>query len=101
MRYPIAIELGDANHAFGVVFPDLPGCFSAGDTLDIAIDNAHEAAQLWLDATIEDGGDIPPARPISEHYNNPEFAGWIWAIVSIESSAQPRSRTPEKLTDFP
>jgi hypothetical protein len=28
MRYPIAIELGDKKHAFGVVVPDLPGCFS-------------------------------------------------------------------------
>ena len=33
MRYPIAIELGDEAQAFGVVVPDLPGCFSAGDTL--------------------------------------------------------------------
>ncbi len=29
MRYPIAIEPGDATHAYGVVVPDLPGCFSA------------------------------------------------------------------------
>ena len=43
MRYPIAIETGDDSHAFGVVVPDLPGCFSAGDTLDEAIDNAKEA----------------------------------------------------------
>ena len=43
MKYPIAIEPGAADHAFGVVVPDLPGCFSAGDTLDEAIDNAREA----------------------------------------------------------
>ncbi|WP_301101676.1 type II toxin-antitoxin system HicB family antitoxin [Propionivibrio sp.] len=40
MRYPIAIEPGDETHAFGVAVPDLPGCFSAGDTLDEAIDSA-------------------------------------------------------------
>lgn len=34
MRYPAANEPGDEKHAFGVVVPDLPGCFSAGDTLD-------------------------------------------------------------------
>ncbi len=49
MKYPIAIESGDADHAFGVVVPDLPGCFSAGDTLDAAIDNAREAIELWLE----------------------------------------------------
>jgi len=27
------------------VVPDLPGCFSAGDTLDEAIDNAKEAGR--------------------------------------------------------
>ena len=41
MKYPIAIEPGDDKHAYGVVVPDLPGCFSAGDTLDEAMDNAR------------------------------------------------------------
>ncbi|MDL3986047.1 type II toxin-antitoxin system HicB family antitoxin [Shewanella xiamenensis] len=34
MLYPIAIETGDSKHAYGVVFPDIPNCFSAGDTLE-------------------------------------------------------------------
>jgi len=46
MRYPIAIESGDSKHAYGVVVPDLPGCFSAGDTLDEALTNAREAILL-------------------------------------------------------
>ena len=33
MHYPIVIESGSDTNAFGVVIPDLPGCFSAGDTL--------------------------------------------------------------------
>jgi len=49
VRYPIAIEAGDDLKAFGVVVPDLPGCFSAGDTLDDAHDgldhgSAHAAS---------------------------------------------------------
>ena len=43
MRYPIAIEPGDDKHAFGVVVPDLPGCFSAGDSLDDALAQARDA----------------------------------------------------------
>ena len=31
MEYPIAIEPGDKTSAFGVIVPDLPGCYSAGD----------------------------------------------------------------------
>jgi predicted RNase H-like HicB family nuclease len=84
MRYPIAIEPGDAGHAYGVVVPDLPGCFSAGDTLDEAIDNAKEAIQLWLEDVLDDNGDIPEPRTITAHQANPDFAGWAWAIVSID-----------------
>ena len=84
MRYPIAIEPGDAKHAFSVVVPDLPGCFSAGDTLDEAVDNTKEALELWLETVIDDGGSIPEPRSITEHQANPEFAGWVWALVTID-----------------
>ena len=84
MRYPIAIETGDDSHAFGVVVPDLPGCFSAGDTLDEAIDNAKEAIELWLETVIDDGEAVPEARTIAEHQANPEYSGWIWAVVPVD-----------------
>ena len=84
MRYPIAIEPGDAKHAFSVVVPDLPGCFSAGDTLDEAVDNTKEALELWLETVIDDGGSIPEPRSITEHQANPEFSGWVWALVTID-----------------
>lgn len=86
MRYPIAIEPGTDKQAFGVVVPDLPGCFSAGDTLDEALDNAKEAIELWLETVIDDGGKVPEARFISEHQADPEYAGWIWAVVDIDLS---------------
>ncbi len=61
MRYPIAIESGDETHAFGVVVPDLPGCFSAGDTLDEAIQMAKEAIELWLEVQIDESGFLARA----------------------------------------
>ncbi len=84
MRYPIAIEPGDASHAYGVMVPDLPGCFSAGDTLDEAIDNTKEAIELCLEDVLDNNGDIPEPRTITEHQANPNFAGWVWAVVSID-----------------
>lgn len=84
MRYPIAIEPGDEHHAFGVVVPDLPGCFSAGDSLDEAIDNARESIELWLETVIDDGGAVPEPRTITEHQANPEFSGWVWAVVTVD-----------------
>lgn len=56
MKYPIAIEPGDATHAWGVVVPDLPGCFSAADSgIDEAIENAKEAITAWIEAVMECG----------------------------------------------
>ena len=84
MRYPIAIEPGDETQAFGVVVPDLPGCFSAGDTLDEAIANASEAITLWIETVLDDGGDIPKPGSVSAHRENPDFAGWIWALAEVD-----------------
>jgi predicted RNase H-like HicB family nuclease len=46
MKFTIAIEAGTKKTAFGVVVPDLPGCFSAGDTVEEAFDNAREAIKI-------------------------------------------------------
>ena len=84
MRYPIAIEPGNENTAFGVVVPDLPGCFSAGDTLDEAMSGAEEAIALWIDATLDAGDAIPSPSSLDAVRLNPEFEGWIFAIVAID-----------------
>ncbi len=86
MRYPIAIEPGTDRTAYGVVVPDLPGCFSAGDTLDEAIDNAKEAIEFWLETVIEDGGPVPEPGTVARHQANPEYTGWIWAVVQVDLS---------------
>jgi predicted RNase H-like HicB family nuclease len=83
MKFIIAIEPSTETSAFGVVVPDLPGCFSAGDTLDKAVDNAREAIDLWCETIIEDGGDVPMAKTLAMHQLDPDFAGWIWAIVEV------------------
>ena len=45
--YPVIIHK-DAKSAFGVIVPDLPGCFSAGATLDEAIRNVQEAVEVHM-----------------------------------------------------
>jgi len=84
MYYPIAIEPGDANHAFGVVVPDLPGCFSAGDTLDEAMENAKEAVALWIETAIDNDQPIPKPSTVAALRKDPEYAGWVWALVEVD-----------------
>ena len=52
--YPVIIHK-EAKSAFGVIVPDLPGCFSAGATLDEAIRNVQEAVEVHMF-----GEDIAP-----------------------------------------
>ena len=92
MRYPIAIEPGDNRHAFGVVVPDLPGCFSAGDSLDEAMAQAREAIFLHLEGMLDEGKALPQPGPVDIHAGNSDYKGWTWATVEIN---------PEDLSERP
>ncbi len=84
MRYPIAIEPATETTAFGVVVPDLPGCFSAGDTLDEAITGAEEAAAAWIDATLDAGQAIPTPSSLDHLRHQPDYAGWTFGVITID-----------------
>lgn len=73
-HYVAIIEDSGPDQAVGVWFPDLPGCFSAGDTLDQAMANAPEALALWIESMIEDGETIPRPRTPSELKTDPGVA---------------------------
>jgi len=84
--FPIAIEPGDGKHVLGVVVPDLPGCFSAGDTVEEAIDNAKEAIELWLEPAIDEGMPVPEHSAIEKLRKDRSLRGWLWAVVSVDLS---------------
>lgn len=86
MRYPIVIERGDDTHAFGVVVPDLPGCFSAGDTLEEAFDMAKEAVEGWLEVCLDDGAEIPKPSSLESISNLSDYQGWILGTVDVDMS---------------
>jgi predicted RNase H-like HicB family nuclease len=85
MRYPIAIERGANNTAWGVVVPDLPGCFSAGDTFDEAMNNAAEAIAMFLEDVIDEGNPIPMPGSIDDYLD--QYKGWMWAFVDVPAEA--------------
>lgn len=86
MLYPIAVEKGDESQAFGVTVPDIPGCFSAGDTMTEALENVKEAIAAHLELLAEDGDEIPLAQTIDDHIGNEDYQGYIWAVVDIDVS---------------
>ena len=60
----VAVVEKDADSAFGVWFPDVEGCFSAGDTLDEAAANAGAALRQHAEALESAGRDVPDARDV-------------------------------------
>lgn len=85
MRYPVAIEPGTETEAFGVVVPDLPGCFSAGDSMEEAMAKAEEAIAAWIEVALDAGQDIPrPSSVEALRKAHKEWKAWVWAVVNVD-----------------
>ena len=85
MRYPIVVHTDDGS-SYGVTVPGLPGCFSAGDTLDDAFDMAREAIVGHIETLLMDGQHVPEQRPLEVHQADPDLAGGIWGLVDVDVS---------------
>ncbi len=74
MAHCIALIHKEQDSRYGISFPEVPGVFTAGDTLDEAVQNAEEvllvAAQDWSDL---EGGDFPASRTIDDLRGDPSF----------------------------
>jgi predicted RNase H-like HicB family nuclease len=49
MKLRLIVEKDPETGRYSSVFPELPGCASAGDTEDEAIASAEEALALWFE----------------------------------------------------
>ena len=65
MRYPIIIHK-DPESDFGITVPNLPGCFSAGSTMEEALQNAEEAILTHIEGLLLDNDPIPTPATIEE-----------------------------------
>jgi predicted RNase H-like HicB family nuclease len=83
MHYLVVIHK-DSNSDYGVTVPDLSGCFSAGETLDEALQEATEAIECHLEGLLMDGEAIPTPHSIEYYQNNPDYVGGVWAVVTID-----------------
>jgi predicted RNase H-like HicB family nuclease len=60
-RHVVIIDDAGPDHAAGVWFPDLPGCTSAGDDIDLALHNAPEALELYAEGLARRWPEVAPA----------------------------------------
>lgn len=58
--YPaVFTPLSGNPSGYCVEVPDLPGCVTQGDNIEMAIEMAEDAASGWILTSIEDGEEIP------------------------------------------
>jgi predicted RNase H-like HicB family nuclease len=77
----VAVIEKEPDSAFGVWFPDVEGCFSAGETVEEAVANAAAALRQHVEAIESAGGRVTPARPIDEVLRDEDVA------TSLEAGA--------------
>ena len=83
MKFMIALEPGTDTTAWGVAVPDVPGCFSAANTMEEAMENARLVIEQHVEVLIEDGAPIPLPRSLAHWQADPDYAGWVWAVVDV------------------
>ena len=89
MHYYFAVVHKDEDSAFGVHFPDVPGCFSAADQIDDIVPNAIEALGLY-----SEDQELPPSRSVDQLRRDPEIAAdlsegaFLVAVPVIENDAR-------------
>ena len=86
MKFLVTIEPGTDDTAWGVAVPALPDCFSAGDTLDEALENVKEAIEMQIEWLLDHDQPIPVGHGnelAAAVRADPDRAGWLLAVVDI------------------
>src|SRR6202140_3114581 len=90
-HYVAIVEDAGPDKAIGIWFPDLPGCFSAGDDVDEALRNAEEALALYAESEAKDARALPNPRTLSALRNDPAAASDLHdhmvALVPMNATA--------------
>ena len=85
MKFPVVLHK-DPDSEYGVTVPDLPGCFSAGRTVEEALDAVVEAIECHIGGLLMDGLPVPAAQPVEAHRKNREYTGGFWALADVDLS---------------
>jgi antitoxin HicB len=89
MPHYIALIHKDPDSCYGVSFPDVPGAFTAGDTIDEAMQKAAEVLAVAAeDCSSLSGRPWPKARTIDELRADPEFQEAVVAAVPFQVKAE-------------
>ena len=87
MRHYIGLIHKDADSDYGVSFPDLPGCITAGATLDEARAMAEEALKIHLEGMVEDGDPVPEPSTLEAVMADPVNRDGVAILVASPAAS--------------
>lgn len=84
-QYPILVHKEEGT-AYGVTIPNISGCFTAGDTIEEAIENVQEAVECYYEG--KNVGELPTASKIEDLVQNKTLyaEGGFWVLVEVDFS---------------
>ena len=85
MKYPVLIHK-ESSSDFGVTVPDLPGCYSAGTTMEEALEGAQEAVLTHVEGLMMDQEPIPTPSSVESLLPEWNEKGAVWALVPVDLS---------------
>ena len=81
---------------FGISFPDVPGCISAGRSVEEAISEGSDALSAHLAWLKAEGDAVPQPRPLAELRGDPKIRELAedatWQLVRARTVQAPRVR---------
>ncbi|WP_068812823.1 type II toxin-antitoxin system HicB family antitoxin [Pseudohongiella nitratireducens] len=73
----------DADSDYGVTVPDLAGCFSAGSTVEEALQNTKEAIECHLEGLLLDGEELPKISRLPEALEQDDRSARL-AVIDVD-----------------
>lgn len=101
MKYVYPAVFSHDEEGYYVHFPDIDNCYTDGDTLEEAIENANDVLPLMLSSFEDDNDPIPEPTPIEKvAIGKDEFVSLIYADT-IEYRKKFSNRSVKKTLSIP
>ncbi|HIJ86405.1 MAG TPA: type II toxin-antitoxin system HicB family antitoxin [Desulfuromonadales bacterium] len=81
MLFPVVIHK-DPTSDYSVTIPDMPGCFTAGKSIEEAVSHIQDATECHYSGE----PDLPIASPLERWLNDSDYTGGTWLLVDVDLS---------------
>ena len=82
----VALLSKDSDSDYGVYFPDFPGCFTAGSSLDEVRAMVEEVLPFHIEGMIEDSRPLPTASSVQAVMADPDHGASFPFFVRVDDA---------------